>query len=707
MLSETSLLFGPLINEGPALADGAIELSSGEGEISLTGRSELSEDVIVRYGDQYLRANTAIFDPAQQRLELSGDVEYSGIASVVRGGGARFDYGRGEIEFTDSKFALPDGRGHGEAGQFALSANGLIRLGEVDYTSCPAGNEDWLIRAKSIDLDTANGIGTARKLRLEFRGVPILYAPYLSFPISDARKSGFLIPDFGTSANNGTELSIPYYWNIAPNYDLTVTPRLLTKRGLELDTRFRYLSRRSEGFIDVQYLPNDSDFNADRTYVTLDNTSDLAGGWRVKLDAQDVSDINFFEDLGDGQSSASTTFLNRNLSVQRPGKTWFLGASLESFQVLDPSISDSDKPYRRLPEIVVNGHWPGLQGMVDLQLENQLTYFDRDNGATGWRLHSRQALSLPIERNGLFLIPEAAFQYTTYKLSDQLAGTDSSPHRAMPSFSLDAGARFERKLPGERGLIQTLTPRILYAHTPYRDQNDIPVFDTIEPDFNLVQIFRKSPFVGIDRIPDIDQISIGITSRILNPKNGQALVSATLGQTRYLSAQGVSLPGSPARTSESSDYVAEIEIQLLRHWNFDIGHQWSSDDAKTVKSEFRLQYQPDAGKVLNLAYRFREASLEQADLSWSWPIGERWNFVGRYNYSLRDKTTLERFVGLEYESCCWAVRVLSRRYIRRRDGTADSSVAIQLELKGLTSVGDPADKRLERGILGYGNRRDY
>ncbi len=706
-LAQTFRIDSEELDAGDELPNGAIRLASGAADIAFGGRVELSDNVQIRYGDDSIRADEASYDPNAGKLELRGGVEYSGIASTVKGGAARFDYGRGEVAFEDAEFNLPENRGHGEAGGLTLRQDGVISLGNVNYTSCPSGNEDWLISAKTIELDTSEGTGTARNLRLEFRGVPILYAPYLSFPISDQRKSGFLIPDFGTSGRNGTELSIPYYWNLAPNYDLTLTPRLLSRRGLELDTQFRYLTKRSEGLIDVQYLPNDNAFGADRTFTTVENTTTFASGWRVQLDARDVSDVNFFEDLGDGQSQASTTFLDRELVIQRPGKHWQFGARVQAFQLLDRDLEADDRPYRRLPEVRLQGKLPALARFFEYASDNEATYFARDTGVEGWRLHTDHSLSLPIRRYSFFATPEVGVTYTSYQLDQPFAGNDDSPDRYVPRFSLDTGATFERKLPGPRGLIQTLTPRLLYVHTPHTDQSSIPIFDTIEPDFNLVQIFRRTPFVGIDRIPDLDQVSLGVTTRILNPSNGRALVSATLGQTRYLSAQGISLPGSPARPAESSDYVAEVEIALAKNWYFDIGHQWNSDSAETIKSEFRLQYQPSTDRVLNLAYRFRENSLEQADVSWAWPINDRWNFVGRYNYSLRDKTTLERFVGLEYESCCWTARVISRRYIRRRDGTADSSVAIQLELKGLASVGDPADKRLERGILGYGSRRDY
>jgi LPS-assembly protein len=249
--------------------------------------------------------------------------------------------------------------------------------------------------------------------------------------------------------------------------------------------------------------------------------------------------------------------------------------------------------------------------------------------------------------------------------------------------------------------VQTIEPRLLYVHIPQRDQDDLPVFDTITPDINLVQLFRKNRYLGVDRIGDTDHISVGVTSRILDAATGRELASATIGQTRYFSDRTVTLPGESMEASESSDYIAQLRFLVFKNVNFDVGHQWGSGPRTTTKSEARLQYRPAINKIVNLAYRFRRDSLEQGDLSWSWPMATRWNFVGRYNYSFRDEEVLEQFFGLEYESCCWGLRLVSRRHISTRDGTRDSSFGLQLVLKGMTSVGTAADKLLERGILGY------
>jgi LPS-assembly protein len=239
------------------------------------------------------------------------------------------------------------------------------------------------------------------------------------------------------------------------------------------------------------------------------------------------------------------------------------------------------------------------------------------------------------------------------------------------------------------------------VHIPHRNQGNLPVFDTITPDLNLVQLYRANRFLGVDRIGETDQVSVGITSRILDVSTGKELLTATIGQIRYFSDRQVTLPGMSPDNLESSDYIAEVQFFLLENLNFDVGHQWGSGNTGTTKSEARLQYRPESNKILNVAYRFRRNSLEQGDLSWSWPIKTKWNFVGRYNYSFRDQEVLEQFFGLEYESCCWGLRMVARRHISTRDGTRDSSFGLQLVLKGMTSVGTAAGKLLERGILGY------
>jgi len=696
--AEESLL--SLFGEGDP---DVIEFQAGEVEATFgqdpTGT--LSGGVLLRRGNRLASAQSANYDPFARALYLTGGVRYEGPGSAVSSETAEFGYDTGRIRFEGAEFQVGERNARGSAGILEINQEGQLRLADVNYTTCPPESVDWIIEAKDINLDTKTGVGTARGMRLRFKGVPILYSPYLSFPITDARKSGVLTPEIGSTGRSGNELSVPYYWNIAANYDATLTPRLLTERGLQMGTEFRYLFGNSEGTAEVEYLPNDSKFDGNRHTVAFEHRTLFDNGWRGDIDFREVSDNQYYEDLGGSLSVSSITHLNRRMLLDYYGDHWSLLAMFQDYQTIDDAITPEDEPYRRLPQILANGYWPnGLLGL-DYRLDTELVNFDRDVGVTGWRFNVAPQIELPIEKPGWFIKPGVTLDHTRYDLDNTLSGVETEPSRTLPIASLDLGLQFERLMKSSKGRVQTLEPRVLYVHVPFRDQSDLPVFDTILPDLNLVQLYRKNRFLGVDRITDTDQLSIGITSRILETSSGRELMSATIGQARYLSSQNVSIPGQVMSVAETSDYIAEVRFLLSDSINFDVGHQWSEDDRGTTQSEARLQYRPADNRILNLSYRFRKQSLEQGDLSWSWPLSQSWNFVGRYNYSFRDREPLEQFYGLEFESCCWGLRLVSRRYISTRDGTRDSSIGLQLVLKGMTSVGTAADKLLERGILGY------
>ncbi|HZW59069.1 MAG TPA: LPS assembly protein LptD [Woeseiaceae bacterium] len=692
-----------------AAAEGnAVVVDAGQVEATLgdSPHASMSGGVRIWRGERMAGADRAEYDPQQVALILQGNVLYRDPDTEIASRAAVFSYETGSIHFDGAEFRLGQSNSRGAADRIDISREGTIRLDRVNYTTCPPGSNDWLLQAGSINLDTGNGIGKAKNVRLRFQGVPILYAPWLSFPLGDARKSGVLTPEIGNTARSGNEISVPWYWNIRPNHDATITPRLLTDRGVQLGTEFRYLTPRNNGIVDIDYLADDKLFGDSRHLLSLQHKTLFGNGWRNRVDFREVSDSSYFEDLGGSLSASSTTHLNRSIVFDRYGEHWSFFARVQDYQTIDEAITPSDEPYQRLPQLRARGYWPGQPLGFRYSMDSEFVYFDRDVGVTGWRLDATPTVEWPVERPGWFLNPALSLRHTQYGLERTAAGLDDSPARTLPVASLDAGLTLERRAGDENGLIQTIEPRVLYVHIPYRDQADLPVFDTIVPDLNLVQLYRKNRFLGVDRIADTDQVSIGITSRILNVSSGKELVTATIGQALYLSTQGVQLPTQQLSTSTSSDYIAEVRFLLYDNLNFDVGHQWGAGDSGTTQSEARLQYRPSDNKILNLSYRFRRGSLEQGDVSWSWPIGERWNFVGRYNYSLRDEQALEQFYGLEYESCCWGLRLVSRRHISTRDGTRDSSIGLQLVLKGMTSVGTAADKLLERGILGYTSERD-
>ena len=678
------------------------EVGALDAQLGTDPRVSMTGGVLLRQGDKLAGSDSARYDPEKQALLLDGNVRYEDRDSQVRSDSAEFSYDLGRIRFEGAEFAIGANSAHGAAEAIEINQEGRLELDGVSYTTCPPESNDWLIQARDIDLDTSKGVGSAKNVKLRFQGVPILWAPYLSFPIGDARKSGILAPQIGSTNRSGNEFLVPLYWNIAPNYDATITPRLLTDRGFQLGAQFRYLTDTMNGSIDAEHMANDKLFDDSRTMMQLKHRTMFVSGWRNRIDFHDVSDSQYFEDLGGSLSISSTTHLNRSISFDYHTDTFSFFGQVQDFQTIDDAIQPVDEPYRRVPQLLVHGNWPDKWLGLRFGLDGELVNFDRDVGVTGWRLNVAPTVEVPFSRPGWFITPAVTLDHTQYELSDTLPGQETSLNRTVPISSLDMGMVLERSMRGsEDRRIQTLEPRMLYVHVPHRDQDDLPVFDTITPDLNLVSLYRTNRFLGIDRIADTDQISIGVTSRILDESSGRELVAATIGQTRYLSASGVTMPGESFVDNDSSDYIAEVRFLLFENMNFDLGHQWGDEDSGTTQSQARLQYRPAGNKILNLSYRFRRDSLEQGDLSWSWPVSTQLNFVGRYKFSFRDDEALEQFFGIEYESCCWGLRLVSRRHISARDGTRDSSIGLQLVLKGMSSVGTAADKMLERGILGY------
>ncbi len=677
-----------------------IQLEAGafEAQLGDPASASMTGGVLLRRDDKIVGADTARFDPEQRALFLEGGVRYEDPGTQVLSRSAEFGYDVGRIRFEGAEFSLGRSSARGAAQVLEINRSGELILGGVEYTTCPPGSEDWLLQGQSIVLDTSEGTGKAKNMRLRFKGVPILYLPYISFPISDARKSGLLTPEIGSAGRSGNQIRVPFYWNIAPNYDATITPRLLTSRGLQLETQFRYLTENDEGSLTADYLADDDILNESRHQVRFQHRTLFDSGWRNRINYREVSDSQYFEDLGGSLSVSSLTHLDRHVRFDYYSDRLSVFAQAQDHQTIDDAILPEDEPYRRLPQVLVSASLPA--SIFNLAIDSEVVNFDRDTGVTGWRFNAAPSLEIPFERPGWFFTPAIAYDYTRYELDNTESGEAPDPSRSVPIGSVDTGLVLERVM-ANAGHIQTIEPRLLYVNIPYRDQDGLPVFDTIRPDINLVQLYRKNRFLGVDRIGDTEQVSIGVTSRVLDVTTGRELMTATIGQTRYFDDRQVALPGNPVATFERSDYVAEVRFLLFRNVNFDFGHQWGATDSGTTKSEARLQYRPARNKILNLAYRYRRDSLEQGDLSWSWPVARRWNFVGRYNFSFRDQEALEQFFGLEYESCCWGLRLVSRRHISTRDGTRDSSFGLQLVLKGMTSVGTAADKLLERGILGY------
>lgn len=676
-----------------------VKITAGQVDLSGEEGVEFFDQVEFRYGDRSISAESATYDRVAQMIEVRGTVLYTDSDVTVYGEEAEVDTENEEIRFTGAGFDIPQRPARGSAETIRIRSDQTIALSTVIFTTCPADRTDWELMAAEVELDVEKGFGTARGVKVEFKGVPILYTPYMTFPIDDRRKSGLLTPKFSERDRTGLDISAPYYLNLAPNYDMTLEPRYMSERGVQLNTEFRYLLPRSDGRLSLEYLPDDSDTNDSRSYLTYNHETMLDQGWRVVVSLADVSDDAYFEDLGDSQAVASQTHLDRYLDIGYRAPTWSLLARFQGYQTIDTAIAADDRPYDRVPQILFNGQWSG--DLFKFESSNELVQFDRDVGATGWRLDSTEEVSISLARPGMFLTPALALRQTNYWLDDATPGGRDTFSRTLPIASIDAGLIFERTPEQNRTWTQTIEPRVLYVHVPFEDQSDIPIFDTIEPDFNLVQLFRKYQYLGADRIADSEQLSLGITARLIDSRSGRETVTATLGQTRYFGTQRVSLPNSPPNNANVSDYIAEVSIYMSEAWKLDVDYQWNSETNTTARMETSLRFTPQEDRYAGFSYRYREGLLDQGSVSLVWPVGQSWRVIAHYSYSFLEEEPLDSFLGWEYEACCWRLRLIGRRYISRRTGESDSSISVQLQLRGFSDDGSSPEELLDRGILGY------
>jgi len=681
----------------PSITDGKIHWSSCYINVAANGDTELSGDVSIDIGGRQMHCDRLTYNALTQDLKLSGAVRYEDQALRVTGKAG--SYGDAGAVFTDAQFELLQHPGRGEAASISTTQPNIVVLDHVSYTTCPKGQADWELRAKRITLNVRTKRGVGQSTRVVFKGVPIIYLPWISFPLSSDRQTGLLFPTLGSSSRSGATLSIPYYWNIAPNQDATLTPTFYSRRGVGLGSEYRLLTNSGNATLRDDFLQNDRVTDENRNWLRVNATSYFGNGWRAQLNAQDVSDTHYFEDFGDGPQATSTTFLPRDLRVGTRGDIWQLGAQLLKFQTLDDELASADQPYAELPRLTANAHWQGSSGLGSA-LETELTDFRRESGTTGWRGRVQPGLSFDYTRPGFYLRPRASWDFTAYRL-DEAPTADATPSRSLPILTFDSAMQLERTAGRGDVRLVTLEPRINYVYIPYRDQSMLPVFDSGLPDPNFVSLFSANRYSGYDRIGDANNLTLGVTTRMLQASTGQQFLSATLGQTLHFSQPRVTLPGESADTRRRSDLLANFDLTAYRNWNLHYDVAWDPADSHTEKSLLGLQYLASGNQVVNLGYRYTRGSVEQGEASAAWPVGKHWDLYGRRIYSFRDRRPIETFAGLQYRASCWGLRLVIRDSVSSRSGTRDTGWYLQLELKGLSSVGSGADSFLQGSIQGY------
>jgi LPS-assembly protein len=756
--------------------DHRIHVDSDDALLGANGSAVLNGRVTVRQDERSVAADSVTYDYDADKLTVTGKVDFLDPKLRVRSDSGSYETD-GDANFNEAFFQLMNRNGRGFAKDVNLTPDGKVALENVRYTSCPVGNEDWSLSASTLNLDTKLQEGVARHVTMRFKDVPIFYTPYISFPLGDERKSGVLFPSLGHSGSNGFEAEVPYYFNLAPNYDLTVTPGILTARGVQLAEDFRYLTSSSHGQFDATFLPNDKQQHDNRSYLRYTDVTDIEHGLRFDADIANVSDVNYFQSFAVGTEQTSVTFLERRMDVLYYDDAWRIRGELQNFQTIDTTVDAAERPYSRVPRVQASALYPIENSNFEFAFDSEAVNFLRGVGPTGVRVNLSPEIRWSSRGPGYFFEPAIGYDFTQYDLQDAGSGLPSTPSRALPYARVDTGLIFERDAGSQGQRTQTLEPRLVYSYVPYRNQNELPIFDSALPDLNLTELFRTNRYVGWDRIGDANQVALAVTTRLFDTVSGTQYLSATIGQIRYFSIPRVGLPedllslpaairdqyplgtiplvnplavpgaltapggqsyvpfpgqylpgqyflgqyplsaqaralalGQDPASFPASDIVAEVALTGYKHLGVNLDYQWNPYTSQTEKSEISVQYRPDPTRVVNIGYRFQEGILKQWDGSFAWPIAGHWNTVGRWVYSLQDRQTIEQVAGFEYKSCCYKFQLVQRRYLSIRPGTTtvggtlDTSIALQLELTGLSSVGKREDSFLEQSIRGYSTR---
>ena len=717
---------------------GQINITSDEGTLGADGNATLRGNVEARQGDRQIRADQMDYDSRSGSMRSDGRIDYQDPSVHVTGSAGSYSAAAG-AEFRDAQFNLRQRSARGDAKDLALTPAGQIRLKGVTFTTCPRNDESWHIKANSIVLDTHDKIGTGRDARVDFMGVPLMYLPWLSFPLSSERKSGFLFPSIGNTSVNGVQVSTPYYWNIAPNMDFTAQPTVYSKAGIDLGGEFREMTESQRGQLDWNYLPYDQAYGASRSRVRLRELADLPWNWRLDVSAENVSDRQYFEDFSNGPEGASTAFLERRATFAHRSEHWSIDVEAQEYQTIDYTLAEPDHPYARLPHLAADADYAlGPNGLLRYGFYSEIVNFQHAEApqvvTTGWRGDLMPFVALDLTGPGYFLRPSLAWRGTQYELDNLGPGqVERSPSRSLPITTVDSGLIFERAAGSRDQRRITLEPRVLYLDVPYRAQDQLPVFDTAVPDLiNPIELFRTNRYVGADRVSDANQVSVGLTSRLLDARNGRQFFAGTLGQIYYFETPRVTLPGETPITYGRSDFVAQLSLAAFEDWSVDGGIQWDPQHERSERTTLNVQYKPAPNKVINLAYRYErfttttelvpvsgsggqdlvpepvQQGYDQVEFSGAWPIKRSWQVFAKEVYSLRDPQRphgqeIERFVGFEYRACCWRVRLGARRYVNSHDPTAGQTTGVwlQLELTGLAGVGSASDTFLSQEVRGY------
>ncbi len=677
-----------------------------------SSRVEASGRVELRTRRETVLADWLAYDLATEEVHGTGHVTLRQGNDWVSGSEIRYRRDTETGHFEDPRFSVGEVGVRGDADRLTFVGPDRYDILKARMTTCVAPREDWFLRGESIEIDTAKKVGVAHDARLDFMGVPLLYSPWVEFPLSGDRKSGFLVPVIGQSGTRGFDVAVPYYLNLAPNYDATVTPRIMTKRGLQVGGQFRYLfdaPQPIQGEAYAEVLPDDRQTDTTRWLYSWRHNQQLTPWLAGYLNLNRVSDDKYFADLAERVAITSQSSLVQEGGLSATWGPLTVFARLQRFQTLQDENAPILPPYDREPQVLATlseVRWNDFS----LSGFGEYAYFRRNDVDEGGRAVLFPQLEWRRQTPGAFVAARASVHARQYDLSDPLAGGDGTPSVVVPIGSLDAGLVFERDFRTfDTDFVQTLEPRAFYVYIPYRDQSRLPVFDTAQDDFNFSQLFAENRYVGNDRIGDANQLTLAVTSRLLDPKTGAERLRVSLGQRFYFEGERVTLPGEVPRSGSSSDILLGAEGRLTEAWLVNGLVQQNLDTGTTERFNIGARWNPEPGKVVAGTWRYtREAGsavggineLKQFDLATQWPLTPQWTFLGRWNYSLVESKTLEALAGVEYNADCWVLRAVVHRLTTTTE-QATTAVYLQLELTGLARIGTNPLDLLRRSVPGF------
>jgi len=677
----------------------------------------LKGDVRLRQGNFQVTGSEARYNQNIGLVSIQGPLVSRGEGFLLTGERAEYSVDSGRLDINTATFLLHGPEMRGRAGSLSRVDDSRVEIRDGMLTTCGPQQNDWAIVASDIELNQAEGVGTAKHVRLEVLDVPVFYWPYASFPIDDRRKSGFLYPQFGSSsAGSGGFLAVPYYLNLAPHYDATLTPQYIHGRGLLNEVEGRYLSGFGQTTVQLGYIDNDSSYadenpgeSGQRWALDASSRAALGNGWNGYGDFSAVSDDDYLSDLNSSLEINQATHLQRRGGVRYQSANQYFDAYLNDYQTISDSIAEVDKPHAQLPEVVYAG--TAEAGWLEAGLESEYSWFYRDNDsltgldkANGQRFRARPELAIPMRALWGYSRPSFSLDYTRYDLDDYSAG-DGGFDRTVPVVEWDNGLYFDRQSSlFDVPYNQTLEPRLYYAWADAEaDQNDIPAFDTALQSYSFEQLFQPDRFVGGDRVGNTNQLTVALTSRFNDLVTGAERARFSIGQVQYFEDREVTLFGKGAGNRSRSPLAGEVVLNPLQNLQIRSSGLWDPDTGDTEEGRSQLIFHSqDYQYLASIGHTYSKDELEQSDIAAVLPVTDRVSLIGRWVYDADLDRTVGSLAGIEYNNCCWSVQVVHQNYLTD-DQELDSRLLFQIQLKGLGGSGGSSTS-ISEAIYGFDER---